>query len=114
MLGNLQSIFFPKKKNIFCNKKKKKKKKKTVKTNTHKSQSLLSSFILFNNRLFMCQHFDINSDLFLNIFTSSRLLIIKAFSLRHKLKLLIKVLPLTHLAIENLIVGTVPLSTNFQ
>ena len=45
---------------------------------------------------------------------SSRFLIIKAFSLRHKLQLLIKVLPLTRLAIENLIIGTAPLSTNFQ
>ena len=47
--------------------------------------------------------FDIKSDLLFNIFTSSRFLIIKAFSLRHKLQLLIKVLPLTRLAIENLI-----------
>ena len=38
----------------------------------------------------------------------------KAFSTRHKAQLLIKVLPLTSLAIENLTVGTAPLSTNFQ
>ena len=57
----------------------------------------------------MCRHFDINSDLLFNMFTSSRFLIIKAFSLRHKLQLLIKVLPLTRLAIENLIVGTAAL-----
>ena len=62
----------------------------------------------------MCRHFDINSDLLFNMFTSSGFLIIKAFSLRHKLQLLIKVLPLTPLAIENLIVGAAPLSTNFQ
>ena len=57
----------------------------------------------------MCRHFDINSDLLFNMFTSST-----AFSLRHKLKLLTKMLPLTRLAIENLIVGTASLSTNFQ
>ena len=67
-------------------------KKHTAKTNTHQSQSLLSSFALFNNRLFICRHFDINSDLLLNMFTSSRFLIIKTFSLRHKLQLLIKVI----------------------
>ena len=89
-------------------------KKHTVKTNTPQSQSLLSSFTLFNNRLLICQRVDINSDFLFNVFTSSRFLIIKAFSLRHKLYLLINVLPLTHLAIENLIVGTAPLSTNFQ
>ena len=55
-----------------------------------------------------------NSDLLFNMFTSSRCLIIKAFLLRHKLHLLIKLLTLTRLAIENLIVGTAPLSTNFQ
>ena len=38
-------------------------KKHTVKTNTHRSQSLLSSFTLFRNRLLVCRHFDINSDL---------------------------------------------------
>ena len=38
----------------------------------------------------------------------------KAFSTRHKAQLLIKVLPLTSLAIENLTVGTAPLPTNFQ
>ena len=86
----------------------------TVKTNTHQSQSLLSSFTLFNNRLFICQDFDINSDLLFNMFTSYRFFIIKAFSLRHKSQLLTKVLPLTRLAIENLIVGTMSLSTNFQ
>ena len=62
----------------------------------------------------MCQHFDINSDLLFNLFASSGFLIIKAFSLSHKLQLSIKVLPLARLAIENLIVGTGPLSTNFQ
>ena len=62
----------------------------------------------------MCLHFDINSDLLFNMVSSSRFLIIKAFSLRHKLQLLIKVLSLTPLAIENLIVGTALLSTNFQ
>ena len=85
----------------------------TVKTNTHQSESSLSSFTLFNNPFFMCQHFDINSDLFFNMFMSSRFLIIKAFSLRHKLQLLIKVLPLTRLAIENLIVVKARLSTYF-
>ena len=77
-------------------------KKHTVKTNTHQSQSLLSSFTLFNKRVLICRHFDINSDLLFNMFTSSRFLIIKAFPLRHKLQLLIKVLPLTRLAIENI------------
>ena len=48
------------------------------------------------------------------MFTSSRFLIIKAFSLRHKLQLLIKVLPLTRLAVENLIIGTATLRTNSQ
>ena len=62
----------------------------------------------------MCRHFDINSDLLFNMFTSSRFLIIKAFSLRNKLQLLIKVLPLTRLATENLIAGTALLSTNSQ
>ena len=56
----------------------------------------------------MCRHFDRNSDLLFIMFTSSRFLIIKDFSLRHKLQLLIKVLPLTRLAIENV------LSNNFQ
>ena len=88
-----------------------KNKKHTVKTNTYQSQSLLSSFTLFNNCLFICWHFDINFDLLFNMFTSSRFLIIKTFSLRHKLQLLINVLPLTCLANENLIVGTAPLST---
>ena len=69
---------------------------------------------MFNKPLFICRHFDINSDLFFNMFTSSRFLIIKAFSLRHKFQLLIKVLPLTRLAIENVIVGRAPLLTNFQ
>ena len=57
----------------------------------------------------MYRHFDINSDLLFNMFTSST-----AFSLRHKLQLLIKVLPLARLAIENKNVGTAPLPTNFQ
>ena len=48
----------------------------------------------------MCRHFDINFDLLFNMFTSSRFLIIKTFSLRHKLELLMKVLPLTRLATE--------------
>ena len=62
----------------------------------------------------MGRHFDVTSDLLFNMVTSSRCLIIKAFSLRCKLQLLIKVLPLTRLAIENLNIGTEPLSTNFQ
>ena len=33
-------------------------KKHTVKTNTPQSQSLLSSFTLFNNRLLICQRVD--------------------------------------------------------
>ena len=45
---------------------------------------------------------------------ASRFLITKAFSLRYKFQLLLKVLPLKRLAIENLIVGTAPLSANFQ
>ena len=52
--------------------------------------------------------FDINSDFLFNMFKSSKLLIIKAFPLGHKLQLLIKVLPLTRLAIENLIAGSQP------
>ena len=48
------------------------------------------------------------------MFASSRFPIIKVFSLRHKFQLLKKVLPLTRLAIENVIVGTASLSTNFQ
>ena len=47
MLGNLQSIFLPTKNYFISNK------KNTAKTNTHESQSLLSSFTLFNNRLFI-------------------------------------------------------------
>ena len=90
------------------------KKNHTVKTNIPQTQSLLSSFTQFNNRLFICPHFDINSDFLFNMFTSSRFLIVKAFSLKHKFQLLTKVLPLTHLAIENVIVGTTPLSTNSQ
>ena len=103
MLGNLQSIFLPTKKRDFISN-----------ANAHQSQLLLSSFILFNNGLFICRHFDINFELLFNMFTSSRFLIIKTFSLRHKLQLLIKVLPLTRLATENLIADTAPLSTNFQ
>ena len=48
------------------------------------------------------------------MFTSSRFLIIKAFSIKHRLRLLIKVLSLARLATENLIVDTTPLSINFQ
>ena len=83
-------------------------KKHTVKTNTHPSQSFFSSFALFNNRFFYMSLFDINSDFLFNMFKSSKLLIIKAFPLGHKLQLLIKVLPLTRLAIENLIAGSQP------
>ena len=110
MLGNLQSIFYLQKQKDFISNTK----KHIVKTNIHQSQSLLSSFTLFNNRLFKCRHFDINSGLLFNMFTSSMFLIIKACSLRHKLQLLIKVQPLTSLAIENVIVGTALFSTNFQ
>ena len=69
---------------------------------------------MFNNRLFICRHFDINSDLSSNMFASSRFLTIKVCSLRYKLQLLMKVLPLTRIAIENLIVSTAPLSINFR
>ena len=106
MLGNFT---YKNKKDLTSNTK-----KHTVKTNTQQSQSLLSSFTPFNNRLFICQPFDINSDLLFNMFRSSRFLIIKAFSLRHNLQLLIKVFPLTRLAVENLIVGGAQFSTNFQ
>ena len=41
-------------------------------------------------------------------------LIIKSFSLSHKLQLLISDLPLTRLAMENLTVGTASLSLNSQ
>ena len=105
MLDNhLQSILLPTKTKRF-HKKYQKIKQHTVKANMHQSQSLLSSFTLFNNRLFICQHFDINSDLLPNTFTSSRFLIIKAFSLRYKSQLFIK---------GNLIAGTAPLSSNFK
>ena len=40
--------------------------------------------------------------------------IIKSFSLKHKLQLLIRDLPLTHLAMEKLTVGTALLSFNSQ
>ena len=64
-----------------------------MKTNTHQSQSLLSSFTLFIIAYvgIICRHFDINSDLLFNMFTSSRFLIITVFSPRHKLQLLITV-----------------------
>ena len=105
MLDNrLQSIFLPTKTKRF-HKKYQKIKQHTVKANMHQSQSLLSSFTLFNNRLFVCGHSDINSDLLPNMFTSSRFLIIKAFSLRYKSQLFIK---------GNLIAGTAPLSSNFK
>ena len=87
MLDNLQSIFLPTKRERFHNKYKK---QHTVKVNTHLSQSLLSFFALVNNRLFMCRHFDINSDLLPKMFRLSRFLIIKAFALGHKLQLFIK------------------------
>ena len=87
MLGNLPLIFLPKKQKDFISNTR----KHTGKTNTRQSQSLLSSFNLFNNRLFICRHSDLNSD----IFMPSRFLVIKVFSLRYKLQLLIKVLPLT-------------------
>ena len=79
MLGNLQSIFYLQKEKYFISNK-----KTSLKTSTHQSQSLLSSFTLFNNCSFLCRRFDINYDL------------------------------LSRFAIENLIVGTTPLSTNFQ
>ena len=44
----------------------------------------------------------------------SKFLIIKSFSLRHKLQLFISDLTLTRLAMENLTVGTAPLSFNSQ
>ena len=88
MLDNLQSIFLPTKRERFY--KKIQKQQHTVKVNTHQSQSLLSFFTLFNSRLFICRHFDINSDLLLNMFRPSRFLIIKAFALGHKLQLFIK------------------------
>ena len=91
MLGNLPLIFLPKKQKDFISNTR----KHTGKTNTRQSQSLLSSFNLFNNRLFICRHSDLNSDLLFNMFMPSRFLVIKVFSLRYKLQLLIKVLPLT-------------------
>ena len=45
---------------------------------------------------------------------SSKFLIIKSFSIRHKLQLLISDLPLTRLAMEKLTVGRAPLSFNSQ
>ena len=48
------------------------------------------------------------------IFISSTFLIKKGFLLRYKLQLLIKMLPLTLLEVENLIVCTALFSTNFQ
>ena len=44
----------------------------------------------------------------------SKFLIVKSFSLRHNLQLLISDLPLTRLAMKKLTVGTVPLSFNSQ
>ena len=44
----------------------------------------------------------------------SKFLIIKSFSLGHKLQLLISDLPLTRLAMEKLTVGRAPLSFNTQ
>ena len=49
MLGNLQSIFLPKKQKDFISNTK----KHTAKINTHQSQSLLSFFTLFNNHLYV-------------------------------------------------------------
>ena len=93
--------------NIFTYKSKKisaNTKKHTVNTNTHQSQTLQSSITLFKNCLVICQHF-------------STLIWILTFCLTYlchlnflfKLQLLIKVLPLTRLAFENLVVGTAPL-----
>ena len=60
MLGNLQSVFLPAKAKRF----QKEYKKHAARLSTHQSQLLLSSFTLFNNRLLICRHFDINSDFF--------------------------------------------------
>ena len=94
-----QYIYLQKQKDFISNTK-----KHTVNTNTHQSQSLQSSITLFNNRLVICQHFS----------TLIWILTLCLTCLCHlnflfKLQLLIKVLPLTRLAFENIVVGTAPL-----